>query len=284
MMLLTSLHLAPGWYNRLAWAGIAIGIAIVLSRLSRWWLARLALQGAHESRQLSKLRRRETAVYMLAAALRYVFFLIAGFAVFGIFVHDTLAALGGATFVMIVVSFGFQRLLFDLVAGFLVLFEGWYGVGDFVTLKPMELSGFVEEFSLRTTVLRSLNGDRIHVPNGQVIAAQRTPHGYRRYSIELLTRNPERVREAVQGAAKAQGAGDARFLRPPYVTEEREVADGIWLIRAQCDVPPTMEWLAESLLPSRLYADIGDDLLAEPVVYTLDAAALSRYERRVLVS
>jgi small conductance mechanosensitive channel len=282
-MMLSALHLAPGWYNRLAWAGIAIVVAVVLSRLSRWWLGRLALQGANESRQLSRLRRRETAVYMLAAGLRYVFFLVAGFAVLGIFVHDTLAAIGGATFVMIVVSFGFQRLLFDLVAGFLVLFEGWYGVGDFVTLKPMDLSGFVEEFGLRTTVLRSLNGDRMYVPNGQVIGVQRSPHGFRRYSIELLTRDPERVREAVQDAARTQFSGDARFLRPPYVVEQREVAEEISLVRVQCDVPPTMEWLAETLLPSRLHAELGDELLAEPVVYTLDAAALSRYQRRVLV-
>jgi small conductance mechanosensitive channel len=282
-MVLAAAHLASGWYNRLAWAGIAIAVVFVLSRLSRWWIARLALQDAGESRQLTRLRRRETAVYMLSTALRYVFFLAAAFAVFGIFVHDTLAALGGATFVMIVVAFGFQRLLFDVVAGFLVLFEGWYGVGDFVTLKPMEVSGFVEEFGLRTTVLRSLNGDRMYVPNGQVIAATRSPLGFRRYSIELLTRNPERVRQAVQDAARRQVSGEARFLRPPYIAEEREVADRVWLVRAQCDVPPTMEWLAESLLRSRLQADLGDDLLADPVVYTLDAAALSRYERRVLI-
>lgn len=282
-MVLATIQLAAGWYNRLAWAGVAVAIALVLSRLSRWWLGRLAQQGADELRQLSRLRRRETAVYMLAAAVRYVFFLFAAFAVLGIFVRDTLAALGGATFVMIVVSFGFQRLLFDLVAGFLVLFEGWYGAGDFVTLKPMELSGFVEEFGLRTTVLRSLNGDRMYVPNGQVVAATRSPHGYRRYSIELLTRDPERVRHAVQDAARTQAAGDAHFLRPPYVAEEREVADGIWLVRAGCDVPPTMEWLAERLLPSRLHAELDGELLAEPVVYTLDAAALSRYQRRVLV-
>ena len=279
------MHLAPGWYNRLAWAGIALAAAIALSRLGRWWVARLALRGVEGARQLTRLRRRETAVFVLATALRYIVFVGAAFAVFGIFVHNTLAALGGATFVLAVAAFGFQRLLFDLVAGFLVLFEGWYGVGDFVTLQPMGMSGFVEEFGLRTTVLRSLNGDRLYVPNGQINAASRSPQGYRRYSIELLTREPAEVRRAVEHVAHIQPAGEARFLRPPYVTEERDVSEDVCLVRAECDVPPTMEWLAESLLPTRLRADLGNgELLAEPIVYTLDAGALNRYERRVLIS
>jgi hypothetical protein len=45
-----------------------------------------------------------------------------------------------------------------------------------------------------------------------------------------------------------------------------------------------MEWLAEDLLVRRLTSQLTPDvLLAEPMVYTLDEAALARYERRVLV-
>jgi hypothetical protein len=284
-MLAAGLHLAPGWYNRLAWAGVAIVVAALVSRISRIWIQRLAMRGANESRTLTRLRRRETAVVVATTALRYVVFVAAAFAIVGIFVQNTLAAVGGATFVLAVTAFGFQRLLFDLVAGFLVLFEGWYGIGDFVTLQPMNASGFVEEFGLRTTVLRSLNGDRMYVPNGQIIAAIRSPQGYRRYSIEMLTRDVPAVRAAVEAVAREQPAAEARFLRPPYVVDEREVSDGVWMVRAQADVPPTMEWLAESLLPSRLRAELPGEgmLLADPIVYTLDESALSRYERRLLV-
>jgi len=285
-MVAAGLHLAPGWYDRLAWAGVAIAAAVVVSRFSRWWIERLARRGEDGSRALTQLRRRETAVFVATTALRYAVFVAATFAVIGIFVRNTLAAFGGATFVLAVAAFGFQRLLFDLVAGFLVLFEGWYGVGDFITLQPMNVSGFVEEFGLRTTVLRSLNGDRIYVPNGQINAAIRSPHGYRRYSVEVLTRNVPAVKAAIEAVAREQPAGEARFLRPPHVVEVRDVSEGVWLVRAQCDVPPTLEWLAESLLPVRLRADLPEEgmLLADPIVYTLDEAALSRYERRLLVN
>ena len=277
--------LLPGWYNRLALAAIAIAAAIVLSRLARWWVERLARHGVNETRELTRLRRRETAAFVIATGVRYVLAVAALFAVLGIFVQNTAAAVGGATFVIAIVGFGFQRLLFDLIAGSLVLFEGWYGVGDFVTIVPGNLAGFVEEVGLRTTVIRSLNGDRSYVPNGQIAAVTRSPRGFRRYSIELLTANPDGACEAVQAAARLQPGGEARFLRPPYVESQHEVSPGVCLVRAQCDVPPTMEWLAEELVPTTLKNTLQEDgLLADPIVYTLDEGAVRRYERRVLVS
>ena len=55
-------------------------------------------------------------------------------------------------------------------------------------------------------------------------------------------------------------------------------------MRGQADVAPTMEWLAEGLLVARLKAYLSDDvLLTDPIVYTIDEGAFSRYQRRVLV-
>jgi hypothetical protein len=68
------------------------------------------------------------------------------------------------------------------------------------------------------------------------------------------------------------------------VIEERELGDGVWLVRGRADVAPTMEWLAEDLLVRRLTSQLSADvLLTEPIVYTLDEVTLLRYERRVLV-
>jgi moderate conductance mechanosensitive channel len=282
-MTLAGVHLLPGWYNRLLWAGIAALVAVLVTRLAHWWVGRLAHEEGGDSRLRVRIRRRETAADMLITAVRYLVIIIAAFTVLGIFVRNSLAAVGGATFVMVVVAFGFQRLLFDVVAGFLVLFESWYGVGDFVTLQPTGLSGVVEEFGLRSTVLRSLNGDRHYVPNGQIMAATRAPSGYRRYSVELLTSNPDAARAAIERAALLQPTGEARFLQPPRVADERELGEGVWLVRARCDVPPTMEWLAERFLAARLSDELADDgLLSDPVVYTLDEGALSTYERRTV--
>jgi hypothetical protein len=45
-----------------------------------------------------------------------------------------------------------------------------------------------------------------------------------------------------------------------------------------------MEWLAEGLLMNSLKAELApESLLADPIIYTLDEGAVSRYERSVLV-
>jgi hypothetical protein len=179
--------------------------------------------------------------------------------------------------VLVLVGFGAQRFLMDVIAGALIAFERWYGIGDFVRLEPAQINGIVEQFGLRTTVIRSLNGDRTYVPNSQIISASRSPEGYRRYSIELLTSDPGDARRAIEQVERRSPVGGARFLRPPRVVEERE-------LRGQADVAPTMEWLAEGLLVARLKAQLApESLLAEPIVYTIDEGTLTRYQRRVLV-
>jgi hypothetical protein len=172
----------------------------------------------------------------------------------------------------------------DIIAGTLIAFERWYGVGDFVRIEPAQVSGIVEQFGLRTIVIRSLNGDRTYVPNSQIIAASRNPLGYRRYSIEVLTTEPDEARRAIEQVGRRSPMGDARFLRPPRVIEERELGEGTWLVRGEADVAPTMEWLAEELLAGRLKAQLSpESLLADPLVYTIDEATLTRYQRRVRV-
>jgi small-conductance mechanosensitive channel len=271
----------PDHVDRLLWGALAIAVAVVLSRLLKWVVRRLEARHPAEERELLQLRWRETALGLFATAVPYataivVLIVLASFLL-------PAAVLGGSAFIAIVLGFAAQRFLMDIVAGALIAFERWYGVGDFVVVEPAKASGFVEQFSLRTTVLRSLNGDRVYAPNSQIVTAIRTTRGYRRYSIELLTTDVADARRAIEEAARRSPMGEARFLRAPRVVEERELGEGTWLVRARADVAPTMEWLAEQFLVEELKAWASDSLLTDPIVYTLDEDALTRYERRVFV-
>jgi moderate conductance mechanosensitive channel len=273
-----------GRYDRLVWGAVAILIAIVLSRVLRLVVVRLEARHPDEERELARLQRVETALALIATAIPYIAAIVVLIIAATAFLPRTVAALGGSALILVLVGFGAQRFLMDVIAGTLIAFERWYDIGDFVRLEPAQISGIVEQLSLRTTVIRSLNGDRTYVPNSQIISASRSPAGYRRYSIEVLTTDPEEARNAIEQVGRRAPVGEARFLRPPRVIEERELGEGTWLVRGQADVAPTMEWLAESLLPGRLKASLsGDTLLADPIVYTIDEGTFSRYQRRVLV-
>jgi small-conductance mechanosensitive channel len=271
----------PDHVDRLLWGALAIVIAVVLARVLKWVAIRMERRHPAEERELLRLRWRETALVLFATAVPYATAIVVLIVLASFFLPA--AVLGGSAFIAIVLGFAAQRFLMDIVAGALIAFERWYGVGDFVVVEPAKASGFVEQFGLRTTVLRSLNGDRVYAPNSQIVTAIRTTHGYRRYSIELLTTDVAEARRAIEEAARRAPAGEARFLRPPRVVEEREMGEGTWLVRARADVAPTMEWLAERFLVEELKAWASDSLLTDPMVYTLDEDALTRYERRVLV-
>jgi moderate conductance mechanosensitive channel len=273
-----------GRYDRLIWGAVAILVAVLLSRILRRVVARLESRHPDEERELARLRRGETALALIATAIPYVAAIAVLIIAASAFLPRTVAALGGSALVLVLVGFGAQRFLMDVIAGTLIAFERWYGIGDFVRLEPAQISGIVEQLSLRTTVIRSFNGDLTYVPNSQIISASRSPRGYRRYSIEVLTSDPEEARNAIEQVGRRAPVGEARFLRAPRVIEERELGEGTWLVRGQADVAPTMEWLAESLLVGRLKATLSPEaLLTEPIVYTIDEGAFSRYQRRVLV-
>jgi mechanosensitive ion channel-like protein len=270
-------------YQRLLWGAAAIIVAAALGRILKWLAARVDARPPEEERELARLRRRETIIVLLATAIPYATAIVVVITLASLFL-PTAATLGGSAFLGVVVAFAAQRFLLDVVAGGLIAFERWYGVGDFLMIEPSKATGLVEQFGFRTTVIRSFNGDLAYVPNSQIITAFRSPRGYRRYTIEILTTDPKSAKHALEAVGGRAPQGEARFLRPPRVVEQRELGDDVWLVRGRADVAPTMEWLAEELLVRRLTSQLPPEtMLAEPIVYTLDEATLAKYARRVFV-
>jgi hypothetical protein len=273
----------PDRYGNLLWGVLAIAIAVAVARALTVVVSRLEERRPEEELELARLRRRETWLVLVANTIPYATAIVVIIILASYFLPQA-ATLGGSAFLGIVVGFAAQRFLMDVVAGALIAFERWYGVGDFLMIEPSKANGIVEQFGFRTTVIRHLNGDLAYVPNSQIIAAIRPPRGYRRYTIEIMTSDAEAARRALEAVGHRAPVGEARFLRPPHVVEERELGDGVWLVRGRADVTPTMEWLAEDLLVRRIVSALPPEvLLADPMVYTLDEATLRRYQRRVLV-
>jgi moderate conductance mechanosensitive channel len=77
-----------------------------------------------------------------------------------------------ATVVGLAVGFGAQRVVQDLLAGFFLITERQYGFGDVIRISvpgtTTGVSGTVEEVSLRVTRLRTINGELLMLPNGEI--------------------------------------------------------------------------------------------------------------------
>jgi moderate conductance mechanosensitive channel len=88
----------------------------------------------------------------------------------GVDIGPALAGLGIAG---IAIGFGAQSLVRDYFNGALILLENQFSRGDVVTIA--NTTGTVEDFSLRRTTLRDLDGVLHTVPNGEIhVASNRT--------------------------------------------------------------------------------------------------------------
>ncbi len=82
---------------------------------------------------------------------------------FGISMQPVLAGAGLAS---VVIGFGAQQLVRDVIAGIAMLIEDQYGVGDWIEVDGV--IGMVEKVGIRATSFRDLDGVLHHVLNGHV--------------------------------------------------------------------------------------------------------------------
>jgi len=79
---------------------------------------------------------------------------------------NLIPVLTGAGILGIVIGFGAQNLIKDIINGMFILFEQWFQVNDIIAVG--DKAGVVEKFNLRVTVIRDLNGIVHYIPNGQI--------------------------------------------------------------------------------------------------------------------
>ncbi len=237
-------------------------------RVLRWRRRRDVL----DEEAVERIKRQDTAITLIRNALRYIVFAVMALFILSIFIRNPLPATAGATLLAAVIGFGAQSFLRDVIAGFSIVFEGQYSVGDFVEMEPTKLAGIVEEFGLRTTTIRAVSGERIHIPNGTLMGVTNYVSGQRRYTVEVQVRDDDatsRVLEALKESPEL-------YLNPPRLAARENTEDKVRL-SLRASVLPTMEWLVEENLIERIKAAAGEEsLVAEPLIYKVDRASINR--------
>lgn len=211
--------------------------------------------------EASRARQRRTALALLATTLRYVVVVAALLGVLAVLAGGgSLAALGGGAFLAVVLGFAFQRLLYDMIAGFFILFEGQYAVGDRIRLEPSGATGVVQEVGLRATVVRGDDGETAYVPNGAITAAKRLPDHSPPLRVELLTRDVAALEERLGDVGPMLGLVGASLQR----VAREPIAPDLGCLRLTVSAPRP-EPLRE-LVAGPLAARGGDLIVGMPLV------------------
>jgi small conductance mechanosensitive channel len=101
----------------------------------------------------------------------------------GLSVGDIIATLGLST---VAIGFTFQDIFKNFLAGILILIQRPFHINDQIIVGDYE--GTVEQIDIRTTRLRTYDGERILIPNAQVFASSvrvRTAFAQRRTDLAV---------------------------------------------------------------------------------------------------
>ena len=154
--------------------------------------------------------------------------------------------MGGAAVFGLAVAFGAQNLIRDYFYGFVILFENQYKLND--VLKIGELSGQVEQISLRMTVLRDLEGNVHFIPNGKIDSVTNMTYGWSRAVIEIGVAYKEDVDHVMQvllslGTELREDPTFGQFiLDAPEMLGVNELGDSCVAIRMLIKTKPLTQW------------------------------------------
>jgi small conductance mechanosensitive channel len=165
-------------------------------------------------------------------------------------------AIAGLGVVGIAVGFGAQFLVRDYLNGSLILIENQFSRGDVVRLAGVE--GTVEDFTLRRTTLRDLDGVVHTVPNGEIHVASNLTRVWSRINQDVTVAHGtdiERAIEVVDEVGRAMVADPVwrrRVLKAPRVDRVADLAqDGVTL-KILGTVRAADQWAAASDFRLRL--------------------------------
>ncbi|MDY7100334.1 MAG: mechanosensitive ion channel family protein [Actinomycetota bacterium] len=154
--------------------------------------------------------------------------------------------LAGAGIAGVAFGFGAQSLVKDFLSGVFMLMEDQYGVGDVVDVG--EAVGVVEEVSLRTTRLRSLDGTVWHVPNGEISRVGNLTQQWSRVVLDVgvaYASDLRTTRQIVEQAAARVADGDQfgpDIVEPPTVLGVEGLDADQVTLRLLAKTKPGAQW------------------------------------------
>jgi small conductance mechanosensitive channel len=169
--------------------------ALLLTRFATWLGGRITAHIDAQSGNSDSILRTEAAKHRHAVTQVVTWsFLVLVYCLTAVLVAQRFGVpLSGfvapATVVGVALGFGAQRLVQDVLAGFFMVAEHQYGFGDLVRFNvtgvATPVTGTVEEVTLRITRVRTVDGEVVTTPNGQIVQVINLSRDWARAVIDV---------------------------------------------------------------------------------------------------
>jgi len=144
---------------------VSIGLT-VLAAVTVWEVMNAAIQRRlvklSRDTQAARSARIRTLLPMLRTALLIIIMIFVALNVLSEIGVNVAPLIAGAGVVGVAIGFGSQTLVKDVITGMFLLLEDAVAVGDTVTLGTPQMTGVVEQLSIRSIRLRAMDGS-VHI-------------------------------------------------------------------------------------------------------------------------
>ena len=246
---------------------LIVVVAYISFRLARLFVRgivkalmdREATEGTAQELSAVELKKRmDTLDQLGGGVLQFLIVAIAGLMVLSELGLDIGPAVAGIGVVGIAVGFGAQSLVRDYLNGSLILLENQFAKGD--VIRAAGVAGTVEDFTLRRTTLRDLDGVVHTVPNGEIKVASNLTRTWSRINQDVTVAYGTDIDKAIAvvEVVGREMADDPlwrrRVLEPPRVERVEALAEYGVTLKILGSVRASDQWSASGDFRKRLLA------------------------------
>ena len=173
------------------------------------------------------------------------------------------AALGVA------LGFGAQRIVADLLSGFFMIAERQFGFGDEIRISApgstAGVVGVVEDITLRVTRLRTLEGELLIIPNGEIRQVTNLSREWARAVVDIpipTGTDMDHVNETltqVGDAAFGDEELQSLLLEPPVIMGVQSIGPGYLMVRVTARTLPGKQFAVGRALRARIAVALLND-------------------------
>lgn len=238
--------------------GILIG-ALILHKVGNHFIEKIIRIAVVTDRHISaasEKKREDTLIRIFS----WVFTIVLWLMVILMILQELGVPIGpiiaGAGIIGIAVGFGGQYLIKDIISGFFIILENQYRIGD--VIKIADVSGSVEDISLRMTTLRDLDGTVHHVPHGEVTKVSNMTKYFSRININIGVSYNAKLEHVIDIVNQVGNdlAGDPEWkdviTSPPQFLRVDEFADSSVVVKILGETKSSEQWRAAGELRKRL--------------------------------
>lgn len=198
-------------------------------------------------------KRINTIHQVLVKTISIIIFLVVLLMIFIELGINVTPILTGAGIIGIAIGFGAQDMVKNIFHGIFILTENQYSEGDIVTIAG--ITGTVETFDLRRTILRDTDGTQHHIPNGEIAIASNKTKGWSGINLNIgvaYDTDLKKLKQIIEQVGQGLKNENENITEAPRMVGVEEFADSAIIVKIVGKTKPGTQWAMARQLRERL--------------------------------